>query len=158
MTQDGYTAWGQSYSIGVPIIDNQHKNLFLQINLLLSSIKDESIQVNLRKSILFLQQYVEAHFGTEERLMQNHNFSGLNFHKKEHEYFIKKLHTFSKEYENSGVSKDLKMRLAKELWVWFKEHVMKTDLKLGDFLKSKNVHKDESPKDIFDEFMYNSNI
>ncbi len=144
MTQEGYLAWGNKYNIGVPLIDNQHKNLLKLINKLLNTIQEQGTPKDVGISIKYLQQFVIVHFGTEERLMQRNKYAGLNSHKKQHEIFIKKLNALSKEYENFGASKELKIKLTRELWWWFKNHILDTDLKLGGFLKSNNVKTENS--------------
>ena len=114
------------------------------------------------KSIKFLENYVRAHFGTEEGLMQKHYYPGYEIQKKQHDIFIRKIHDYSEMNSKSGSSRELAMEVARELWRWFKGHIVKKDHEYGDFLRNKGiVHAEESTNkmlnNILDGFESNKN-
>ena len=86
--------------------------------------------------------------------MQKHEYTGLETQKKQHAYFIKRIDAFSDEYTQYGSSKELAIQITKELWRWFKEHILKVDREFGDFMRSKHPQKhDESPEDILESLL-----
>ncbi len=128
-------AWGDKYSIGYPIIDSQHKNLLKHIGDLLKIVANKGKKTEVGKTFRFLQKYVVSHFATEEGIMLKTGFSGYAEHKKKHEELLEKVNLFVKEYDLRGASDALLIRTTKELWEWYKNHLLKVDKELGDFLK-----------------------
>ena len=139
--------WDDGLTVGVPWIDNQHKKLLERVNALLNSIIHDDNYDEVGKSVKFLENYVKAHFGTEEGLMQKQYYPGYDVQKRQHELFIKKIHDFSEMHEKSGSSKELAMQVARELWRWFKGHILKKDQEYGDFLRTKGILHDEESTD-----------
>ncbi len=146
--------WDNKLEIGVPWIDLQHKKLFDQVNNLINVVVKHDKYEEAGSALKFLQNYVKAHFGTEENIMLKHGFPGYNTQKKQHEYFVKRIETFSEEHIRLGSTQDLALRVARELWIWFKAHIMKADAEFGEYLKNKNIHNEnESPDKVFNDLM-----
>lgn len=86
--------WKESYSIGVDLIDAQHKHLFNLGNSVLDLMKNDS---SLDKSEQIIQliddllQYTKFHFLSEESYMLKIDFPLYESHKKEHDAFIQKI-------------------------------------------------------------------
>nr|MBP9597389.1 hemerythrin domain-containing protein [Fusobacteriaceae bacterium] len=73
--------WNDEYSIGIVEIDEQHKKLFE-----LSEILNEATEINEIKDILlFLEEYMQFHFNTEESMMRKYNYELIEEHKKLHD-------------------------------------------------------------------------
>ncbi len=125
--KDYVLKWDHELDTGVTWIDNQHRKLLEQLNLLINAIIHEDHYEVVNKSLKFLHTYVQAHFGTEEGLMQKHFFPGFESQRKQHSYFIKRLEEFSQLQDRKGPSREVAMQLAGELWRWFKEHIVKMD-------------------------------
>ncbi|MFC1555194.1 bacteriohemerythrin, partial [candidate division KSB1 bacterium] len=125
--------WDENLGIGIPWIDNQHKKLLERINILINAIIKEDSSDEVGKSIRFMQNYVKAHFGTEEALMLKHQYPKLDFQRKQHKYFMKRIDEFSRQHESAGASKDFIVNISRELWNWFKGHILKADNEFGEF-------------------------
>jgi hemerythrin len=84
-----YVTWSNSYSIGIKIIDDQHKGLLDFVNDLFShSTGNERDELAyFREVIQQAVQYVKNHFQTEEKLMITTNYPGYAEHKKAHDKF-----------------------------------------------------------------------
>jgi len=78
--------WDASLSTGVASLDEQHKQLFRHVNLLLQATTERSM---LRTFYVMeqLSHYVHTHFAEEEFLMRAHEFPGLADHVREHRAF-----------------------------------------------------------------------
>lgn len=60
--------WRKSYEIGVEEIDSQHKELFKRIRDLLDACSQNKGRQEVSKMIDFLEEYVDIHFTSEEKL------------------------------------------------------------------------------------------
>ena len=86
--------WHDRYSVGIPKIDEQHKELLRLTNELYASClkdNDEEAKVHFKSTIGAIVNYVSEHFGAEERLLQRINYPGYAAHKQEHDNFVKKV-------------------------------------------------------------------
>ncbi len=74
--------WKKEYSVGVRIIDNEHKQLIAMINKAYKSVEnmeEEKIMVELVEE---MRKYAMTHFATEEKLMELYNYPGADEQKK----------------------------------------------------------------------------
>jgi hemerythrin len=67
-------------------IDHQHDELFQLIEMLDGALLSNSMN-DLLEIIVFLEHYVVEHFGEEEALMKQNDFSGYDHHRSEHQKF-----------------------------------------------------------------------
>ena len=58
--------WTDKLSVGIEIIDTQHKELFLRINDLVAAIKQSVCKYKIGDVVKFLGDYIIFHFGEEE--------------------------------------------------------------------------------------------
>jgi hemerythrin len=130
--------WTQDLSIGVELIDNQHKELFQQVALLRSALQKGEGRGAVLKTIAFLQEYADAHFQAEEDLMRRHNYHGILEQTRAHELFRKELSDFHKKLtmlESRGeVTALLAIEFERRMSRWLVEHIGTVDKKLGTFL------------------------
>jgi hemerythrin len=82
--------WSPTFSVGIKLIDDQHKELLNLTNDLFNHcVGDEAAEkVYFEKVIHEAVKYVKIHFATEERIMQKTHFSGYLDHKREHDSFV----------------------------------------------------------------------
>ena len=83
--------WKNSYSIGIQLIDIQHKHLF-HIGNQAYSLLENDLQTDNYDAINLivedLRSYAKYHLTCEENYMLKINYSGYAEQKKEHDYFI----------------------------------------------------------------------
>ena len=70
---------------------------------------------------------VEAHFKTEEEMMQQNNYSHFQVHKTDHDLMRKKLAKFHKRWEVLKGPTELQGFLEKDFKKWLISHVAKWD-------------------------------
>ncbi|MDR3248736.1 MAG: bacteriohemerythrin [Treponema sp.] len=94
--------WEDKYSVGIPLIDEQHKELIRLTNeLYLGCLAgDEAAQVFFFKTVRAALDYVKYHFSAEEKLLENAKFPGLPQHKKLHEDFILQMVTTVQSFQD----------------------------------------------------------
>jgi hemerythrin len=83
-------SWSSTFSVGVKIIDDQHKELLRLTNDLFNHcIGDEESERQYFKDVIGKAvEYVKVHFATEEKIMIATKFSGYWEHKREHDSFV----------------------------------------------------------------------
>ena len=125
--------WKDEYSVGIDVIDEQHKKLFE-----ISEVLANAIEINEIKDILlFLENYMEFHFNTEEALMKKYNYELLEEHNKLHEELKEKLKGYMELYFLGNYS--FIEELEEDVQEWIYEHVLEEDKKYKDFFKDKSI-------------------
>lgn len=89
-TYSKLVTWSSTYSVGVKIIDEQHKGLLNLVNDMYNHVADDEAaeRAYFQKVIQQAVNYVKVHFATEEKILRATKFQGYAEHKKEHDYFI----------------------------------------------------------------------
>ena len=82
--------WSSTFSVGVKIIDEQHKALVDLLNDMFNHVtgNEEEERIYFGNIIRTAIQYVKVHFSTEEKIMKHTNFPGFDLHLKAHEEFV----------------------------------------------------------------------
>jgi hemerythrin len=134
MAESGFVKWQNSYSVGIPLIDEQHKELIRLTNLLYESC----MQGRASSSATFLTtvrgavEYIGYHFSTEEKVMTRVNYPGYKAHKQQHTDFVKEvLHEVDNFTNGKPFSPNNFVHYLKD---WVLTHIAVTDRKLGDYI------------------------
>lgn len=122
--------WKESYTIGHPTIDSQHKELFTIINDLENCFDQDTVKI----TILHLYRYTREHFAAEERLMKKVNYPNLAEHRALHEELIEELNEIVEKKFNalSNLTK-----LQEFLYKWLVDHILTRDMDLAHILEEK---------------------
>jgi hemerythrin len=126
--------WDKSLSVGVKTIDEQHQELFRLVNQLLESLVQARGKEEVAKVLAFLKDYVIQHFGAEQKLMTQYKYPALLSHRTQHDEFVKTFMQVHGEFEKSGPTVALAMKLNSYLGSWLRDHIGTTDRALGKFL------------------------
>jgi len=88
--QSELVSWSSAFSVGIPIIDDQHKGLFALVNDMFNHVVGDAQEEKayFKKVIEKAVEYVKVHFSTEEKIMLRAKFSGYSEHKKAHDAFV----------------------------------------------------------------------
>lgn len=129
--------WHNSYSIGVDLLDQQHKILLNNINELYEAQKTSTSQAVIKDVIKKLYDYTVFHFKNEEEMQIGCNYDKYDKNKKEHEFFISKINEFSKDFQNNNLL--LSLKTLDFLKDWMISHILGTDKEFGEFLRIKKA-------------------
>ena len=141
-----FAIWDDRYSIGIKIVDDQHKELFAIANDLYdacqgaNAVTTEHFKEVLQKAV----NYVALHFSTEERIMKKTNDPEFEMHQTEHDMFVKKVME-----EAAGLNhgdEDAPELFMTFLRNWISDHVTGTDIKIGQHvedLRKKGLLKED---------------
>jgi hemerythrin len=82
--------WSPRFSVGIKLIDDQHKGLLNLVNNMFNHIPGNEADERkyFRRVIKQATEYVKVHFSTEEKLMIRTKFPGYAAHKRSHDTFI----------------------------------------------------------------------
>ena len=131
--------WNDTLETGLSKIDEQHKELFRQVAILL----DKTTAGRIPETLRFLGDYVIQHFIDEQGLQASVNYPKAEEHKKLHAAFTARFGELKKKYEDSGG--DLKFEAVTEInrvaVAWLKEHIMIHDREFATYYKQKNAAK-----------------
>lgn len=119
--------WEEKYSVGVEVIDRQHKKLFELINRLIEMLSEMPTQEQIDGILKEIIEYKLIHFGTEEKYFDEFNYEYKEEHKEKHREFSDKIEEM--KTESNGNSITLAYRLVDYLEDWLINHLMNEDQK-----------------------------
>lgn len=128
--------WNASLTTGVDEIDNQHKELFRQVNELLDACHRGKGPEAIGEMLTFLDKYARHHFSTEENLMTRYGFPGLDAHREQHNEFMKNLAEVKHRFQTEGPGVHIVVITNRVLTGWLLTHIRKSDKVLGSFIKA----------------------
>lgn len=132
--------WKEKYKVGVPLIDQQHEELFNRVHAFLQEIQRKSPweeKINKVKETLdFMQEYVIEHFDAEEKLQEEIGYPDIEQHKETHKQFKAAIQQYVDRFEQEGFTEQLLQEFGGKLMTWLILHVAGTDQKIGEYYKS----------------------
>jgi hemerythrin len=132
--------WDDSLSVGVKLIDEQHKVWIERLNSLSAAIETHQELGHISRTMNFMVDYVEFHFAAEESLMAAQNYPGIAKHKLEHQKFrdtLKDLLVL--ELEEDDVTSRVADSVNHFQISWLKNHIQQVDRQFAVFLREKDV-------------------
>jgi hemerythrin len=90
----------------------------------------------LKQLMWFLDDYVNEHFDTEEKLLFLSNYPEINAHTNAHEQFRALFKEIKKEFLDRGGNSYLAIRLEKEIRNWWENHILKMDMKYIPYIQT----------------------
>ena len=142
-------AWSDTYSVGIKLLDDQHKGLVDLVNDLFnhSTGNADEEHAYFQEVIQQAQQYIFEHFVTEEECMLAVNFSGYAEHKTAHDEFKLAVIKSVNEYKTGKIL--TLENFANFLKDWITSHVAIMDNQYGlYFRKIAAIKKDGKLNDI----------
>lgn len=128
--------WKDTMTTGVPEIDSQHKYLINFINELGYSINKKHNPDDIAGVLQVMKFYVGQHFGKEEECMARLQCPIARVNQNAHAIFVEKLQEYQKEYERSGGSSELAIKIHETLTDWTVNHIMTIDVQLYPYTQS----------------------
>ncbi|MDR1107591.1 MAG: bacteriohemerythrin [Spirochaetaceae bacterium] len=126
--------WDDRYLIGIPLVDDQHKELIRLTNELYESclLGDEAARETFKSAIRKLVDYVKFHFGAEERILKNINYPEFAVHKRQHEDFVRQVLEEVKNFEEG--KKFVPNIFVRFLRDWILTHIAMEDKKYAEYI------------------------
>jgi|GEM_PF-735349 len=131
----GLVEWTEDLAVSNEEIDSQHQELFRRINAFMEACRRGEREKAIGETMSFLSEYVDFHFGTEERYMQEYSFKGYEKHKEQHDYFKGNVAKLMEDIKEKGVGPDTVIAANSIVVDWLIKHIKTFDPKLASFLK-----------------------
>ncbi len=131
--------WDESLSIGVPLIDEQHKTWIKCLADVSAAVELVQGPQRIAEALGFLLDYTRTHFATEEKAMEDNQYAGLADHRAKHEQLKKTLADLEEEYKEEGATHILAESVGNFMANWLVTHIKEVDLTFGAFLREKGV-------------------
>ncbi|HHY51639.1 MAG TPA: hemerythrin family protein [Clostridiales bacterium] len=129
--------WTPSLSVGVELIDEQHKTWFEKADKLFEAGKNNQAKEYVGELLDFLDSYTKKHFADEEQYMLSIHYPGLEEQKRAHTAFIAELTKLRSQYKESGGNLTVIINANKMVIEWLTKHISNMDKKIGDFVRQK---------------------
>ena len=130
--------WDKRLETGIPVIDNQHKEIFKRIDKLELAILNGEEKKELIQLIQFLEQYAVEHFSAEERLLSDIHYPQFSNHCLEHKKFRIMCKELSLEHQNKGPDQYLAIQTDKKMREWWEHHILQSDMFFAPYFKKEN--------------------
>lgn len=127
--------WKDSLKIGVPLIDNEHKELCDRTDQLFAACSQGKGKEEILKTLEFLEGYTIKHFADEEKLQRESSYPKYKEHKELHEFFKKQISDFKEEIQTNGASINVVSKTNYFLMNWLIGHIQKEDKELAQYIK-----------------------
>lgn len=134
----GVITWKDEYATGVAKIDEEHKRLVEMINDAHAGADNLPDGKAAKVVISEMREYASSHFKTEEELMERYGYPDKEEHLRAHEAFLKKVESSESEFASDSFV-PAAVKVVSYLADWLVNHILKTDIKFGRFLKEQGV-------------------
>jgi len=138
MTVSRFLRWDDSYSVGIAVLDEDHKRLLNLINQLQTAAHYHTSDEYEQEAFDALIDYTKTHFRREEELMAQYGYPQLEAHKHQHQEMIAEVSRMLLAYqENRDATIEGTIRY---LQTWLLNHIKGTDKEYSAFLHDKGMH------------------
>lgn len=120
------------HGTGITELDDQHRELFRRINLLLVAVGTESEDDAVRNMLGFLTKYMSRHFQCEEGHMVSRRCRGCTLNAEQHMRFASACASLCDRVAAQGVTGALATDLRHLLVGWANGHIPQVDVMLRD--------------------------
>ena len=128
--------WKDSYELGLPVIDGQHRKLVEYLDNLNRAIHAGRPNHEVVQCVHFLQQYTDEHFHSEEKFLADRRVPGLEDHKRLHQAFRSNVDRVKQAVE-TNLAMDQSVQLIRSILVhWILEHITGTDKLYAFYLRA----------------------
>ncbi len=132
--------WNDRLSVGVAMIDSDHKHLVGLVNELHDAVRAAHGKDVLGKVLDGLITYTKTHFAREEAEMARTKYPQAADHFKEHQLLTKQVLDVQAQYK-AGNHAVLSMQVMAFLRDWLLKHISQTDMKLGQWLQQQGAKR-----------------
>ena len=127
--------WTNDLSVGVPEIDEQHKELFDCLARVEQAIDEKQRGSSVFFALDQLADYARIHFAVEEIEMRIHRYPDFDAHVEQHRTFESRVKQFSEEALHRNVFEDVRDFLNN----WLVEHIQIADKAYAPYLVAGNT-------------------
>ncbi len=132
-------AWTPDLAVGVDLIDAQHRELIDKMNELDRAVRFSRGVPKIIKTLDFLIEYTDFHFGTEEKNMVEMEYPQIDYHRGQHAEFVTTLKNLEMDFEEEGATQALAESINTFMFNWLVKHIKTVDVQFGKFIAEKGA-------------------
>jgi hemerythrin len=133
--------WSAEYSVGVKLIDDQHKGLLNLVNDMFNHVSGDEAEEDAYFASIIEEtvRYIRVHFDTEEKMMLHTDCPGYEEHKNAHEAFVLTVTDYIKrsDEDNKFALGEFTMFLKD----WILTHIAVMDMRYAAYFKQRDAQK-----------------
>jgi hemerythrin len=122
--------WRPAMSTGLDWQDEQHKEIFRQIDLLNEAIEQNEGASVVKEMLEFLESYATKHFRDEEEYMHSHGCQTCDLHEKCHQMMLANIAEIRATFDRHGPSTMVVLKLQTLFRDWLLNHILTVDKKM----------------------------
>jgi len=115
--------WKDEYSVHVPKLDDDHRQILQLIKELRESFYREGNDKLVSEALKKINEYALLHLQREELLLRIRGYPGYAEHKAEHDTYLSKVAALEANLER----RDIAIRIVNFLSQWWREHILTSD-------------------------------
>ncbi|WP_420237331.1 bacteriohemerythrin [Telmatobacter bradus] len=131
--------WNDRLSVGIMVLDEDHKKLVAMINELFDNIMAENSKEKLGAVLNKLIQYTVEHFKREEAFFARTNYPLAAEHIKEHQKLTEQVLKVQSDFEKN-IDATLSLHVMNFLRQWLTKHIQGEDHKYTAHLNANGIH------------------
>jgi len=131
--------WTDKLSVGVGVIDDDHKKLVGMVNELYDAMQAGHGKASLGRILDGLVQYTKFHFAREEKFFAQTGYPAAVPHKQEHDALTRQVLDVQQKYA-AGAGSTLSLDVLHFLKDWLVKHIQGSDQKYQPHLNAKGIH------------------
>jgi hemerythrin-like metal-binding protein len=124
--------WKDSFSVGIKEMDDQHKDFFDILNRLGETAGGNKGMEVVGPVLRQLDEYCRHHFAEEENWLKIVGYPGLQYQKKQHEFFISQVTELQDKFSKGD--SNIPMSTLEFLRDWLLNHILDIDKKYETFM------------------------
>lgn len=135
--------WKEKYRIGIPLVDDQHRELFDRVEKFVAALRKPGNWADklpeVKSTLAFMENYVVVHFDAEEAFQKKIGYPDLEKHHEIHREFTEYVAQCADLFRKKDYPEPAVQQFAGKLLAWLINHVVATDLKMGRFVSREEV-------------------
>lgn len=131
--------WIDQMSVGVKLLDNDHKRIVLLVNQLHDGLMAGHAKPALEFAFNGLIQHVRAHHAHEEQILAEIGYHNSESHKQDQDQQIGQIMALQAQFIRCEQLAD-ELEIMRQLRAWFFKHIQSSDQDLVAHLRAKDVN------------------
>ncbi len=131
--------WTEKLSVGVAVLDDDHKKLVNMVNELHDGLRAGKGKDVLGEILAGLVSYTQFHFKREEQLFSSTAYLAAAAHKKEHDDLTKQVLDVQTRFRNDDGS-CLSIDVMTFLKNWLVKHIQGSDMKYSPHMNARGIY------------------
>lgn len=129
--------WTNEFSVGIPSLDEQHRNLVDIINKFEEARRRGKGTKIMRQILNEIIGYTQEHFAFEEELLEESDYPDRKLHQSQHRQLLQKVERLQHDYLHEG--RRITAETGEFLNYWLTSHILQHDKNYSEHLQKTSV-------------------